>query len=64
MADVNVSVMADRTPITVDIAHLLTIRLPEGIETSFFFGVKRSQEKMSEEDATTQEQIFRVVYAA
>jgi hypothetical protein len=30
MADVNVSVMADRTPITVVIVRLRTIGLPEG----------------------------------
>jgi hypothetical protein len=34
MADVNVSVMADRTPITVVIVRLHTIGLPEG--TDFF----------------------------
>ena len=38
MADVNVSVMADRTPITVAIVRLLTIGLPEG--TDMFFRVK------------------------
>ena len=37
MADVNVSVMADRTPITVAIVRLLTIGLPEG--TDMFFRV-------------------------
>ena len=40
MADVNVSVMADRTPITVAIVRLLTIGASEGTEKSFFFGVK------------------------
>ena len=34
MADVNVSVMADLTPITVVIVRLRTIGLPEG--TDFF----------------------------
>jgi hypothetical protein len=34
MADVNVSAMADRTPITVAIVRLHIIGLPEGTETS------------------------------
>jgi hypothetical protein len=38
MADVNVSVMADRTLITVAIVRLLTIELCEG--TDFFLRVK------------------------
>ena len=42
MADVNVSVMADRTPITVAIVCLHTIGLLEGTKTSFFFGLKGS----------------------
>jgi hypothetical protein len=42
MADVNVSAMADRTPITVAIVRLHIIGLPEGTETSFFFGLKGS----------------------
>lgn len=40
MADVNVSVMADRTPITVAIVRLRTIGLSEG--TDNFFRVKVS----------------------
>ena len=40
MADVNVSVMADRTPITVAIVRLRTIELSEG--TDNFFRVKVS----------------------
>ncbi len=40
MADVNVSVMADRTPITVVIVRLHTIGLSEGTD---FFRVKVSQ---------------------
>ncbi len=35
MADVNVSVMADRTPITVAIVRLRTTELAEGTETPF-----------------------------
>jgi len=35
MADVNVSVMADRTPITVAIVRLRTIGLPEGTDNFF-----------------------------
>ena|SRR3712207_2962292 len=61
MADVNVSVMADRTPITVAIVHLHTIEPFEG--TDNFFRVKAEQ-KMSKDDSPTQEHIFRVVYAA
>jgi hypothetical protein len=38
MADVNVSVMADRTPITVDIVLLRTTGPSEG--TDIFFRVK------------------------
>jgi hypothetical protein len=37
MADVNVSVMADQTLITVAIVRLHIIGLSEGIEISFFF---------------------------
>jgi hypothetical protein len=40
MADVNVSVMADRTLITVAIVRLLTIELCEG--TDFFLRVRGS----------------------
>jgi hypothetical protein len=40
MADVNVSVMADRTPITVAIVRLLTTGPSEG--TDVFFRVKGS----------------------
>lgn len=40
MADVNVSVMADRTPITVAIVRLRTTGPPEG--TDIFFRVKWS----------------------
>jgi hypothetical protein len=40
MADVNVSVMADRTPITVAIVRLLTTGPFEG--TDIFFRVKGS----------------------
>jgi hypothetical protein len=36
MADVNVSVMAGRILITVDIARPLTIDLSEGTRSSFF----------------------------
>ena len=60
MADVNVSVMADRTPITVVIVHLRTIEPFEGIDN---LRVKVEQ-KMSKDDSPTQEHIFRVVYAA
>jgi hypothetical protein len=60
MADVNVSVMADRTPTTVAIVRLRITGPTEG--TDIFFRFKESSE-MSE-SATTQEQIFRVVYAA
>ena len=35
MADVNVSVMADRTPITVAIVRLRTIGHPEDIDNFF-----------------------------
>jgi hypothetical protein len=35
MADVNVSVMADRTPITVAIVRLRTIGLSEGTDNFF-----------------------------
>ena len=35
MADVNVSVMVDRTPITVVIVHPLTAEPPEGTDTFF-----------------------------
>lgn len=61
MADVNVSVMADRTPITVAIVHLRTIEPFEG--TNNFFRVKVEQ-KMSKDGPLTKEHIFRVVYAA
>jgi hypothetical protein len=60
MADVNVSVMADRTPTTVAIVRLRITGPTEG--TDIFFRFKESSE-MSE-SATTQEQIFRVVYAS
>jgi hypothetical protein len=60
MVDVNVSVMADRTPTTVAIVRLRITGPTEG--TDIFFRFKESSE-MSE-SATTQEQIFRVVYAA
>jgi hypothetical protein len=60
MADVNVSVTADRTPITVAIVRLITTELYENTD---ILRVNRSQE-MSEKDATTQERIFRLVYAA
>jgi hypothetical protein len=36
MADVNVSVMADRTPITVAIVRLRITELPEGTERRLF----------------------------
>ncbi len=63
MADVNVSVTADRTPTIVAIVLHRITGPAEGIET-LFFRVKRSLE-MSEYDASTaQEQTFRVVYAA
>ncbi|MDQ3852313.1 MAG: hypothetical protein M3299_05705 [Thermoproteota archaeon] len=45
MADVNVSAMADQTPITVAIVRLHTIGLSEGTETSFFFRVKEGIRK-------------------
>jgi hypothetical protein len=64
MADVNVSAMADQTLITVAIVRLHTIGLSEGIETSFSSELGGHKKKLSEEDAITQEQIFRVVYAA
>jgi hypothetical protein len=35
MADVNVSVMADQTPITVVIVHLHTIGLSEGTDNFY-----------------------------
>ncbi len=41
MADVNVSVMADRTPITVAIVHLRTIEPFEG--TDNFSGLRLSK---------------------
>jgi hypothetical protein len=41
MADVNVSVIVDRTPITVVIVHPPTAGPSEGTEP-FFFKVKRS----------------------
>jgi hypothetical protein len=58
MADVSVSVMADRTPITVVTVRPRTVGPSE--DTDIFSRVKGSY-KISE-DATTQEQIFYVVY--
>jgi hypothetical protein len=61
MADVNVSVMEDQTPTTAAIVRLHTTELTEGTKTPF--SEVRVIRNMSE-DATTQEQSFRVVYAA
>ena len=42
MADVNVSVMADRTPITVAIVRLRITGPSEGTDVFFFFRIKGS----------------------